>query len=60
MTLLPSDPLYPVWDALLTRRAALINAGCHFDLRDMPEVERLAMISELTDELRERWEELNR
>lgn len=60
LRLLPSDPLYPAWNWLLTMRAAWINAGCWWDLREIPEAERRAMVAMLTDLLEEAMEELGR
>jgi hypothetical protein len=39
---------------LATLIAALTNPGCHWDLRGMPEAERLAAVAELVEE----WEEV--
>lgn len=60
LKLLPSDPLFPAWDWLLTMRAQWINAACFCDLRQEPEVERRAMIVRLSEEMRETFEELTR
>jgi hypothetical protein len=54
-----SDPNYPAWNWLLTMRAAWVNAGCHWDLCDVAEAERKAMVAELTDAVEQAWKELS-
>jgi hypothetical protein len=59
LTMLPSDPNYPAWDWLLTMRAAWVNAHVYYDLRNIPEVERKAMVAELTDAAEQAFGELS-
>ena len=58
LRLLPSDPLYPAWDWLLTIRAAYVNAGCWHDLAGVEEAERAEIVAMLTVELEQAFEEL--
>ena len=63
LSLLPSDPLYPAWDWLLTRRAEAINAHVAWDTRwicELPEAERRAMVAQLDGEVAEAFEEMSR
>ena len=60
LRLLPSDPLYPAWDWLLSVRAAFINAKCHFDLARYDEALRRADLAMLDEMMVEAFEELVR
>ena len=60
LRLLPSDPLYPALDFLLTTRAQWINAACHYDLQQYPQAERSAFVAWMDAELERVFEELAR
>ena len=51
--IMPSDPEYEVFAFLAHAIAALKNPHVHFDLRDMPEAERLADLAYYTAQFEE-------